>query len=56
MKHKPTKAHELRKEKGKKTCQRCGDGVYLASHKKGKVRLYCGKCHMTIFEQGSQKA
>lgn len=51
MKHKNVKMHEIKKIKGKKTCQRCGDGTYLAEHKQaGKVRLYCGKCHMTIFE------
>ena len=51
MKHKPVKAREMLKKEGRKTCQRCGDGVYLAQHKQGgKTRLYCGKCHMTIFE------
>lgn len=50
MKHKPIKAHELIKE-GRKSCQRCGDGVYMSQHKQdGKTRHYCGKCHMTIFE------
>ena len=51
MKHRPVKAHELRKKEGRKTCQRCGDGIYMAQHKQGgKTRYYCGKCHMTIFE------
>lgn len=50
MRHKPVKAHETRKS-GNKTCQRCGDGTYMAKHEnKGKTRHYCGKCHMTIFE------
>lgn len=49
MKHKPVKAAELLKKA--KTCQRCGDGVYMAKHEnKGKTRYYCGKCQMTIFE------
>jgi len=30
----------------KKSCPRCGPGVFLADHK---TRLYCGKCHYTEF-------
>lgn len=49
-KHLHVKRHEILKDKPK-TCQRCGDGHYMAQHKQnGKVRHYCGKCHMTIFE------
>jgi len=48
VKHKPVKASA---KVGQKTCQRCGDGTYMAHHKKGgKPRHYCGKCHMTVFE------
>lgn len=51
MKHKNVKIFEVKKKKDAKTCQRCGDGTYLARHNQaGKVRTYCGKCHMTIFE------
>jgi len=57
MKHKPTKRQEILKGEGekvvktKKTCPRCGDGVYMAEHKEkdGKTRNYCGKCHYTIW-------
>jgi small subunit ribosomal protein S27Ae len=55
MKHKATKMWEAMKvEDGKivrvkKTCKRCGDGVYMAEHKEkdGKTRSYCGKCQYT---------
>jgi small subunit ribosomal protein S27Ae len=35
----------------KQVCPRCGEGVYMAAHKEkqGKIRLYCGKCHYTIW-------
>ncbi|OYT41755.1 MAG: 30S ribosomal protein S27ae [Candidatus Aenigmarchaeota archaeon ex4484_224] len=37
----------------KRTCPRCGDGVFMASHKEkdGKIRYFCGKCKMTIWEE-----
>lgn len=55
MKHKPTKKWEMMKVEGdtvkklKRTCPRCGEGVYMAEHKEkdGKIRCYCGKCHYT---------
>lgn len=55
MKHKVTKMWEIMSVEGgkierkKKTCRRCGDGIYMAEHKEkdGKVRSYCGKCHYT---------
>jgi ribosomal protein S27AE len=51
VKHKPVKASDILAKEKKRTCQRCGDGVYMAQHKQGnKTRYYCGKCHMTIFE------
>ena len=50
-KHSHVKRSDIMKEKDRKTCQGCGDGHYMARHKaNGKTRLYCGKCHMTIFE------
>jgi len=57
MKHKPTKRWEILKLEGenvkrsKLTCPRCGEGVYMATHKEknGKIRQYCGKCHYTIW-------
>ena len=48
-KHKNVKTSDLKKS-GNKSCQRCGDGVFMAQHKKGTPRFYCGKCHMTVFE------
>jgi len=30
------------KLKRKKTCPKCGPGIFLAEHKD---RFYCGKCH-----------
>ncbi len=48
MKHKSIKASDLIKS-GNKNCPRCGDGVYMAQHKNNS-RSYCGKCHMTIFD------
>jgi small subunit ribosomal protein S27Ae len=35
----------------KKTCPRCGDGTYLASHKN---RDYCGRCGYTLFHRKEQ--
>ena len=56
MKHKPTKQWEIIKvENGKikrlrKTCPRCGPGVYMAEHED---RYYCGKCHLTEWKKKS---
>jgi len=33
--------------KREKYCPRCGPGIFLM---KAKDRLYCGKCHYTLFE------
>ncbi len=57
MKHKSPKQWEIIKVEGdkivktRKTCPRCGDGVYMAEHKQkdGKIRQYCGKCHYTVW-------
>ncbi len=38
-------------ERLKKPCPRCGPGTWLAEHK---GRLYCGRCHYTIFEKKPQ--
>lgn len=35
----------------KKTCPRCGPGVFLMD---AKSRVYCGKCHYTEFEGKSK--
>jgi ribosomal protein S27AE len=51
MKHKPVKQWELAKNKERKVCPRCGNGTYMARHKD---RLYCGKCHLTIFEKSEE--
>ncbi len=59
MKHKSTKQWEIMKVEGnklnisKKQCPRCGAGTYMASHKEknGRIRYYCGKCHMTEWEK-----
>jgi ribosomal protein S27AE len=34
-----------------KLCKRCGD-TFMAAHRQpdGKIRYYCGKCHLTIWE------
>jgi len=57
VKHKPVKQHELfrvvdGKIKRRRYCPRCGDGTIMAVHKQpdGKIRYYCGKCHLTIWE------
>ncbi len=58
MKHKPTKVSTKYKvEDGKikvigKVCPRCGDGTFMAVHREpdGRVRYYCGKCKLTIWE------
>lgn len=31
----------------KRTCPKCGSGVFMAEHK---TRLTCGKCHYTEFK------
>jgi len=59
MKHKATKQWEILKAEGdtikraKKICPRCGLGTYMAVHKEknGRIRYYCGKCHMTEWEK-----
>jgi len=54
VKHKSTKQWEILKvEDGKikrlrKTCPRCGPGVYMAEHED---RYYCGKCHLTEWKK-----
>lgn len=54
MKHKPIKKSDFYKASGDKverkgkTCDRCGDGVFMAHHKN---RWTCGKCGMTIFKK-----
>lgn len=54
MKHKSTKRWEILKVEGnkikrkKRTCPRCGDGVYMAEHED---RYYCGQCHMTEWKK-----
>ena len=35
-----------------KSCPRCGMGVFLM---KAENRLYCGKCHYTLFEKKEVK-
>ncbi|MFH1786426.1 MAG: 30S ribosomal protein S27ae [archaeon] len=35
----------------KKSCPRCGPGVYLAEHKN---RMTCGKCNYTEFKAKNQ--
>ena len=55
MKHKPTKKSDYVKIEGDKikrtrrSCPRCGDGIYMSEHKTkdGKTRYYCGRCHYT---------
>jgi small subunit ribosomal protein S27Ae len=37
-------------ERLKKTCPKCGDGVFMAEHKD---RLACGRCGYTEFKKGS---
>lgn len=37
----------------RKTCPKCGDGVFLAEHKD---RLSCGACGYTEFKGGEKKA
>jgi ribosomal protein S27AE len=34
-----------------RVCKRCGN-TFMAAHKQhdGKIRYYCGKCHLTIWE------
>ncbi|MCD6371110.1 MAG: 30S ribosomal protein S27ae [Candidatus Aenigmarchaeota archaeon] len=35
-----------------KVCPRCGDGIFMAEHKEKdrKIRYFCGKCKLTIWE------
>lgn len=53
-KNKPTsRKYKLYKIQGdklikRKTCPRCGPGIFLAETKD---RLYCGKCHYTSFDK-----
>ena len=54
-KNKPTskkwKSYALEGDKVKRlkrSCPRCGPGVFLS---KSKDRLYCGKCHYTSFDK-----
>ncbi|MBI4009635.1 MAG: 30S ribosomal protein S27ae [Candidatus Aenigmarchaeota archaeon] len=56
LKHKPVKQHEYFKVDGNltranKNCPRCSD-TFLAQHKQtdGKIRFYCGKCHLSSWE------
>ena len=57
LKHKPVRISKFYKIKeGKievtgRLCKRCGD-TFMAVHKQedGKIRYYCGKCHLTIWE------
>ena len=35
----------------KKTCPKCGPGIFLGDHKN---RLYCGKCHYNEFKSKEQ--
>lgn len=57
MKHKPVKQNKIlsvkegKLEITRRTCDRCGEGTYMADHKD---RWYCGKCHLTIWKQASQ--
>jgi len=57
-KNKPTsKKYKFYKIEGDKvirerSCPRCGVGVFLM---KAKDRLYCGRCHYTIFESIKNK-
>ncbi len=62
MKHKSKKIGEFYKnasagvksgsekkiERTRKSCDRCGDGTFMAEHKD---RFYCGKCGMTVWKK-----
>ena len=37
----------------RKSCPRCGDGIWMAKHKD---RQYCGKCGYTVFEGKKSEA
>jgi len=53
VKHKSVKIYEFYKNgKKKKYCPRCGEGTFMAVHKQenGKIRYYCGKCKLTLWE------
>jgi ribosomal protein S27AE len=57
LKHKPVLRNKFYKIKDGKieivgrVCKRCGN-TFMAAHKQpdGKIRYYCGKCHLTIWE------
>jgi small subunit ribosomal protein S27Ae len=54
VKHRQVKQPDYYKVEGgevkrmKKTCNRCGDGTFMAEHKD---RHYCGKCGMTVWKK-----
>jgi len=58
MKHKKSEIWKKYKIVGNKVerlgkfCPRCGVGTFMAVHKEknGKIRYYCGKCKLTIWE------
>jgi len=58
VKHRPVRQsnfYEIKNGKvvrKKRNCPRCGESVFMAEHKQpdGKVRYYCGKCKMVIWE------
>lgn len=53
-KHSSVQTHKLYRIEGdklvrlKKSCPRCGDGIFLSGHKN---REYCGRCGYTIFSK-----
>lgn len=57
MKHKPVKqssffrVKEGKVERVRKTCERCGDGTFMAEHKD---RWYCGKCKLTVWKKSNE--
>jgi small subunit ribosomal protein S27Ae len=57
MKHSPVKQSKFysvkdgKLERKGKTCDRCGDGIYMADHKD---RWYCGKCRMTVWKKKNE--
>jgi len=62
MKHKPSqkwksyKVEGVKVERVKKTCPRCGDGVFMAEHKQkdGSIRYVCGRCFYTEWVKPKQ--
>lgn len=42
-------------ERKSKFCPRCGPGVFMAHHVKGKPRYACGKCGYTEFEKARKR-